>query len=127
MKKHVRLFVVLGGMLFLSMSLFAEPVMKVANMEYDFGKIQEKGGKVTGVFVFQNASNEELIISDVRTTCACVEQYCSATSIAPWQNAYIVATYNPNGRPGRFQKSIQVSNNSAESMITLTIKGQVIR
>ena len=41
-------------------------------------------------------------------------------------NRRITVTYNPNGRPGRFQKTITVTSNANEPTTKLYIKGEVI-
>ena len=38
----------------------AQPEIRFENTTYDFGKIKEEGGKVTGKFIFTNVCNEPL-------------------------------------------------------------------
>ncbi len=65
MKKLSLLFIAVMTAIF----CIAQPEIKFENTTYDFGKIKEEGGKVTGKFVFTNVGNEPLQRSNGRTEC----------------------------------------------------------
>jgi hypothetical protein len=113
---------------------FAQPQIQFQETTHDFGKIKEEGGKVTGRFVFTNVGTEDLILTNVRPGCGCTAANYTKDPVAPGQQGFIDATYNPYNRPGGFNKNIRVTtneprftdgSNSAPHMIF--IKGEVIK
>ncbi len=93
--------------------------------EYNFGVINEDGGKVTHVFDFTNKGTSPLVVRKVQTSCGCTSPSWTKSPVEQGKNGTITVTYNPIGRPGPFAKTITVYNNSADEQIVLTIKGQV--
>ncbi len=116
----------------LSMALVAvamlaqQPVLTFEKTEHDFGKINEADGRVTTVFKFKNEGMEPLVLSNVRASCGCTTPKWTREPIEPGQTGEITVTYNPNGRPGRFQKTITITSNATEATKRLYIKGEVI-
>ncbi len=114
-------------MLMLGLVAFAQqPVITFTEKEHNFGKIEEAGGKVTTVFEFKNEGMQPLVISNVRASCGCTTPTWTRTPIEPGQTGTITVTYNPNGRPGRFQKTVTITSNAATPTVKLYIKGEVI-
>jgi len=112
----------------------AQPEIKFENTTYDFGKIKEEGGKVTGKFVFTNVGNEPLELTNVRPGCGCTAANYTKGAIAPGEQGYIEATYNPYNRPGAFNKNIRVTTNEPKFLENdkatphmIFIKGEVIK
>ncbi len=103
-----------------------EPVITFKTTEHDFGKINEADGRVTTVFEFKNEGMTPLVLSNVRASCGCTTPKWTREPIEPGQTGAITVTYNPNGRPGRFQKTITVTSNATEATKKLFIKGEVI-
>ncbi len=103
-----------------------QPVITFKEKEHNFGKIEEAGGRVSTVFEFKNEGMEPLVISNVRASCGCTTPTWTRTPIEPGQTGTITVTYNPNGRPGRFQKSITITSNASTPTVKLYIKGEVI-
>lgn len=112
----------------------AQPKIQFDQTTYDFGKIREEGGKVTGRFEFTNIGTEDLVLTNVRPGCGCTAANYSKDPVAPGQKGYIEATYNPYNRPGNFNKNIRVTtnepqfsdgSNTAPHMIF--IKGEVLK
>ena len=117
-----------------SIVCFAQPEIKFENTTYDFGKIKEEGGKVTGKFIFTNVGNEPLQLTNVRPGCGCTAANYSKEAIAPGAQGYIEATYNPYNRPGVFNKNIRVTTNEPRFIENekatphmIFIKGEVIK
>ena len=102
------------------------PVITFEKTEHDFGKINEGDGRVTTLFHFKNEGMAPLVLSNVRASCGCTTPKWTKEPIEPGQGGDITVTYNPNGRPGRFQKTITVSSNASEPSKKLYIKGEVI-
>lgn len=112
----------------------AQPKIQFDQTTYDFGKVREEGGKVTGRFEFTNIGTEDLILTNVKPGCGCTAANYSKDPVAPGQKGYIEATYNPYNRPGNFNKNIRVTtnepqysdgSNTAPHMIF--IKGEVLK
>jgi len=113
-------------------SLFSQSSKIVfENSEHDFGEIQEKGGKVSYKFSFKNIGDEPLLILSVKPSCGCTTPNWSKNSIKPGEEGFIIAQYNPRGRPGVFRKSLNVVTNQSikdkPNNIYIYIKGNVLR
>jgi len=113
---------------------YAQPEIKFESTTYDFGKIKEEGGKVTGKFIFTNVGNEPLELTNVRPGCGCTAANYTKGAIAPGEQGYIEATYNPYNRPGSFNKNIRVTTNEPRFLEDekatphmIFIKGEVIK
>lgn len=117
----------LSALLLVCGFIFAQqPVITFEKMSHDFGKINEADGRVTTIFTFKNEGMAPLVLSNVRASCGCTTPTWTKTPVEPGQTGDITVTYNPNGRPGRFQKTITVTSNASEPSVKLTIKGEVI-
>lgn len=103
-----------------------QPVITFERTEHDFGKINEADGKVTTIFTFKNEGMEPLVLSNVRASCGCTTPKWPRQPIEPGQTGEITVTYNPNGRPGRFTKTVTITSNATEPTTRVTIKGEVI-
>ena len=109
---------------FNSFSQKSEIVFETA--EYNFGDIQENKGKVSHKFSFTNNGKESIRILTVKPSCGCTTPNWSKDEIKPGKKGFIIAEYNPKGRPGVFRKSLSViTNDNRRSLIF--IKGKVIR
>jgi hypothetical protein len=94
--------------------------------EYNFGDISEKKGKVSHKFNFTNNSKDPVRILTVKPSCGCTTPNWSKDEIKPGKTGFIIAEYNPKGRPGVFRKSLSViTNDNKRSLIF--IKGKVIK
>ena len=103
-----------------------EPVITFEKTEHDFGKINEDGGRVSVVFEFKNEGMAPLVLSNVRASCGCTTPTWTKEPVEPGQKGNITVTYNPNGRPGRFQKTVTITSNAKEPTVRVYIKGEVI-
>ncbi|MGL5683342.1 MAG: DUF1573 domain-containing protein [Marinifilaceae bacterium] len=93
----------------------------------DFGTINENGGPVSQSFTFTNTGDKPLIIKNVRVSCGCTTPDWSKKPIPPGESGEIKVTFDPKNRPGKFMKSVTVTSTATKPIITLTIKGNVIR
>ena len=103
-----------------------QAVITFEKTDHDFGKINEADGRVTTVFTFKNEGMEPLVLSNVRASCGCTTPKWPRQPIEPGQTGEITVTYNPNGRPGRFNKTVTITSNATEPTTRVTIKGEVI-
>jgi hypothetical protein len=116
--------------LFVLIGFNATAQMKGASVSWDktthnFGTFKEEAGKQTAKFIFKNTGNENLIITNVRSSCGCTAPDWSKEPIKPGESGYVNATYNPRNRPGKFNKSITVTTNGEPRTTILRITGNV--
>ena len=95
-------------------------------MDHNFGKIKEEGGPVNYNFNFTNTGKAPLVIQGVEASCGCTTPEWSQEPILPGKSGFIKVSYNPELRPGVFDKSIMVNANVPKSPVVLTISGEVI-
>ena len=93
--------------------------------EHNFGDIEEKGGKVSHKFTFTNNGKNPLRILSVKPSCGCTTPDWTKDEIKPGNQGYIIAEYNPKGRPGVFRKSLSIVTNDNQRAL-IFIKGKVI-
>ena len=94
--------------------------------KYDFGAFNENAGSVTATFTYYNKGDEPLVVLGARANCGCTTPVYSDEVVQPGDSATLVVTYDPGGRPGRFEKYVYVDTNTEPERSTLQIKGVVI-
>lgn len=95
------------------------------NLKHDFGSFTENNGPVSTRFTFKNNTMQPIKIKTVESTCGCTITDWSKESILPNKEGQIKAVFNPEGRPGFFNKSIIVTFLPDSTPITLQIRGNV--
>jgi len=95
--------------------------------KHDFGTIRESAGKVSAVFTFTNLGDTPLVISKVVASCGCTASEWTQEPVAPGEQGYIKATYDPKNRIYFFNKSLTVYSNGNPSKITLSIQGTTVK
>lgn len=121
-----KLLSIAATLFFTIVAMGQDPVITFNKTTHDFGKINELDGRVTTVFEFKNEGMAPLVLSNVRASCGCTTPKWTREPIEPGQKGEITVTYNPAGRPGRFQKTVTVTSNTSTPTIKLYIKGEVI-
>lgn len=105
----------------------AGPQIKFLETQHDFGNIKEKGGKVTTTFRFVNVGDAPLVILSASAACGCTDPSFEDAPVAPGDTSQITVTFNPKGKPGELNKTINIKSNSAKNSTSrLKIKGVVI-
>ena len=122
MKKISYLTIIFTGFIFLANS----QELKFNEREFDFGEIKEMDGKVSHKFVFTNNSKKSIQILTVKPSCGCTTPDWSKKEVKPGKEGFIVAEYNPKGRPGVFRKSLSVVTSDNKRSV-IFIKGKVSR
>ena len=92
---------------------------------YDFGTIKEADGNVSHTFIISNTGDKPLVITRVIASCGCTTPEWPKAPIAPGQKGEIKVTFNPDGRPGPFAKTISVYSNGKKGSFILNIRGEV--
>ncbi|MEA1873415.1 MAG: DUF1573 domain-containing protein [Bacteroidota bacterium] len=116
--------------LFLMISLVSNAQQKGATISWDktshdFKTFKEESGKQTATFTFKNTGSENLVITNVRSSCGCTSPDWTKTPVKPGKEGYVKATYNPKNRPGKFNKSVTVTTNANPPTTILRITGNV--
>lgn len=102
------------------------PEIKWLETEHNFGAFDEDNGVATCLFRYVNTGDAPLVVLDVHTSCGCTTPDYSTAPVAPGDTAAITVKYDPAGRPGRFNKKIQVDTNTPAKRSKLTITGVVV-
>ena len=104
------------------------PVFAPTKTSHDFGTIGENDGYAQHIFTFKNTGGAPLVISRVTASCGCTKPEWPQQPIQPGQEGSIIIMYNPQGRPGNFNKTATVYTNESDGYKrhTLTIHGVVI-
>lgn len=124
--KRILLFVLATAF---SAAIFAQqsgPAISWKVTEHDFGTFKEELGIQSAKFEFVNTGNETLYVTNVRASCGCTATDYSKEPIQPGGKGFVTATYNPAGRPGKFNKSITVTTNEFQPTSVVRITGEVI-
>lgn len=93
--------------------------------KHNFGEIAEEGGLADHKFIFVNKGTEPILINNVQASCGCTTPDWSKDAILPGKEGFVLAKYNPKGRPGPFVKTLTVFNDKNEQQM-LTIEGNVV-
>jgi hypothetical protein len=91
---------------------------------HDYGTITQ-GGDGNCEFKFTNKGKGPLILNNVKTSCGCTVPEWPSAPIPPGKTGIIKVKYDTN-RLGAFSKTITVSSNAKNSLVTITIKGNII-
>lgn len=103
----------------------AQPVIEFEKLKHDFGTIREEGGSQKYRFVFTNKGKSPLNIKNVQVSCGCTTPDWTKTPVAPGKKGFIEAAYDPNHRPGNFDKQLTVTSDATTPVVVLGIKGTV--
>ncbi|MBO7495907.1 MAG: DUF1573 domain-containing protein [Salinivirgaceae bacterium] len=102
------------------------PIISWEEASYNFGDIKESDGPVTHKFEFTNKGNEPLVVTYVKPSCGCTSSDYTKEPVMPGAKGFVSATYNPDGRPGPFSKSVTVTTNCTPEVTTIRFSGKVI-
>ncbi|MCU0471100.1 MAG: DUF1573 domain-containing protein [Arcicella sp.] len=120
MKKLLFVF----AFLFVATFANAQGVIKFKTEAHDFGKIEE-GTQATYTFEFTNTGTAPVVISNAQASCGCTTPEWTKEPVMPGKSGKVTASFNSQGRPGNFSKTVTVVSNSETPQITLSIKGEV--
>jgi hypothetical protein len=127
MKKLVFLFFLQS---FLGFGLFAQDnpyktkdSIVFEKLVYDYGTLVE-GGNGNCEFKFTNKGKSSLVLIDVQTSCGCTVPEWPKEPISAGKTGVIKVKYD-TGKLGVFSKTITVTSNAKNSLVTLTIKGNI--
>lgn len=104
----------------------AEGSVRWLETTHNFGAFDESVGPVSCRFSFVNTGNEPVAVIAARPNCGCTAPKYSTTPIAPGDTGFVAVSYDPAGRPGRFDKFVAVDLSYPSSRIKLHVTGTVI-
>src|SRR5437879_132168 len=110
---------------YLSFSQLSEPLIYREKI-HDFGNIFEQDGPATFEFVVSNKSIRPVKITNVQPSCGCTTPEWTKEPIPVNSNGFIIASYDPKGRPGYFDKTLSVTTDWDGTPVVLHIKGTVV-
>ena len=111
----------------LSTSGFSQTTTKDSSIQWetvtkDFNTVKI-GTVAEFTFKVKNVSNSTLVISSAAPSCGCTASSYTAKPIKPGESGSVTASYNTDGRPGFFYKSVRVTfSNGTVSDLTITGK-----
>lgn len=120
---HKKIYLLLA-LVILAFNGFTQGVIKFKEDKFDFGMVDE-GNMATHEFEFTNTGNTPIVLSDVRASCGCTTPSWTKDPVPPGGKGTIKASYNSEGRPGTFVKTITITSNAADASKILYIKGIV--
>ena len=121
---YLRLLPVLLSVVLLCLPAKGE--LKWLDKEYQFGLMKETAGIREGSASFVNVGPGPTYIRNVRTSCGCTKAVFPEGLIEEGDTVTIKFSYNPEGRPGPFAKTIKVFVGEDNKMHVVKIFGTVI-
>lgn len=115
-----------AAMLLVAGAASAAPQARWLETKHNFGAFHEDDGNVECRMGYVNDGDSALMITAARSSCGCTLASYSRDEVAPGDTAWVVVSYDPTGRPGRFSKNVYIDMNTEPSRTTLTITGVVI-
>ena len=116
-------FIFLLLALTISASTQKVPAFKFDTLEHDFGTISLEKDTYSYAFKFTNTGDTKLVVTGVKSSCACTTATYPKDFIAPGKEDKIVVTYT-TGVLGNFKKALKVFTN--KGTVTLQISGYVV-
>ena len=101
-----------------------ESALRFDSETFDFGTLAEEGGIKSHNFLFENISDEPIVILRVSTSCGCTTAEYSQRPIGPKGRGEIKAIFNPLNQPGDFARRLSVYTSDG-NITHLTVKGSV--
>ena len=105
------------------LSVQAQAKIEFKSETIDYGNIA-KGSDGVRVFEFTNTGDQELVISQVKSSCGCTVPEKPKGPIAPGGTGEIKVKYDTK-RVGPIRKTVTVYSNATEPIKALKIKGVV--
>ncbi len=94
--------------------------------QVDLGVINEQDGVKSTTFTFTNIGTAPLVINGVSVSCGCTNVVFVKDPVMPGKSSNITVTYDPEFRPGFFDKKIYVYSDKRRKRNVLSIKGEVL-
>jgi hypothetical protein len=122
--KTMKKFILVALVTLVGLAAQAQAKIEFKSETIDYGQI-EKGSDGLRVFEFTNTGDQELVISDVKSSCGCTVPEKPKEPIAPGATGEIKVKYDTK-RVGPIRKTVTVYSNADQPIKALKIKGQVL-
>lgn len=109
-----------------TLTMQAQPKMKIHKTSFDLGEVSQKGGIVTRVVEFENDGDQPLVILSAETSCSCTKTSFSKKPIKPSQTGSITITYDPKKQGPTIYKAINIYTNAPQARQIVTLWGKVV-
>jgi hypothetical protein len=93
---------------------------------HDFGEVLEAEGVATYDFVFTNIGARAIKILSVDASCGCTTPDWTKDPVAVGKTGFVRIHFDPSGKPGYFNKSVNLTTDASAQPIVLQIKGTVV-
>lgn len=101
------------------------PVVEFEKDIHDFGTLIQ-GEKATFNFKFKNSGRENLVITQVKSSCGCTVPQYPKEPIKPGEEGVIKVSFDSSGRKGVQSKSVNVVHNGQPNSTIIRIKAMVV-
>jgi hypothetical protein len=98
-----------------------EPKFEFEETSWDFGEIVE-GERVEHTFKFKNVGNDDLVISNVTSSCGCTSPNWPRKPIKPGESSKITVEFNSQNKSGIVTKDVNIFANTIPTKTVLKIK-----
>jgi hypothetical protein len=105
--------------------LTTEDEIAIDKTIHDFGKLNESDGVVNATFTLTNNTKSPIVIVNATPSCGCTVATWTREPVDPGKTGHIVASYDPKGRPGPFDKTVTIATTGNPERIVVRIKGTV--
>ena len=104
--------------------LLAQPNIKFEDKTKRFDRV--KAGELLSFdFLYENAGDAPLIISEIKVTCPCTKFTYSKSPLPPGQKDTIHVTFDTNKKIGYQDRTLEIYSNSKRSPDKISFKGMV--
>lgn len=110
----------------ISVSAQQKGKLELDKLVHDFGEIKEEEGRVEAIFKVKNVGEGPMRLTSVKASCGCTTPEWERDTLFPADSGRIRVTYNPDNRPGNFDKGIVITTDGNPSTQIIRIKGTVI-
>ncbi len=98
--------------------------IKFSSVIHDLGTFPEDTIHLPSFhFEYTNESKQPVYIACIKTSCGCIQTSTCPHPVKPGKKGIIRITYNPDGHPGAFKRSITVYFSNIKKPCVLYIKG----
>lgn len=99
--------------------------VQFAERVFNFGTIQEKKGKVSHTFVFENKGKVPVTIDEVSSFCGCIGKVMSDAPVKPGGKGKVVITFDPGYKSGFFSKEIVILTRNRQEYNRIWVEGVI--
>lgn len=126
MKFYSRFAIITALLAAISVPALASSGLELLQSVYDFGLFREAAGPQTCVVKMVNRGTEPDFIRSVHASCGCTDVTFQEGEIAPGDTCNVTVTYDPAGRPGKFNKNVRVTLGEDYRQANFKIVGTVL-